>query len=122
MVNDLLAGIVVGVRFTAIDDLQSAKLSGHGQQSFSVLEQQICPLIRGRAASKADGEDVGIEPLSGAIGDRLEEPALALSMCCRNFRRWNVDGVAEEEIIGAPPGDWAVEQSLHSRTGPGCGV
>ncbi len=81
--DEALAGVVGGVGLAGEEDLEAADLLGDGDQARGVVEEQAGALVGGDAAGEAEGEDVGVEVVAGALGDRREEAMLAFDVSRR---------------------------------------
>ena len=95
LLDERLAGLVLGMGLAGIENLQAAGLGGDLQQPLGIGEQQVGALVGGGAAGKAQREHLGIEHQAGARGHlgqqrllgaaraRPESPASGRSMALR---------------------------------------
>ena len=108
--------------FAGVENLQAADFFGDGDEAGGVVEEQAGALVGGDAAGEAEGEDVGVEVVAGALGDRGEEAKLALVVGGGDARRVDAVDGAEVLVVGAPVGDLVVEELLEWVGEPGGGV
>ena len=108
--------------FAGVEDLQAADLFGDGDEALGVVQEQAGALVGGDAAGEAEGEDVGVEVVAGALGDGGEEAKLAFVVGGGDAGRVDAVDGAEVLVVGAPVGDLLVEELLEVRREPGGGV
>ena len=120
--DEAFAGVVGGMGLAGEENLQAADLFGDGDQTRGVVEEQAGALVGGDAAGEAEGEDVGVEVVAGALGDGAEEAQLAFVVSSGDARGLDAVDGAEVLVVGAPVRDLVVEQLLKRRGEPGGGV
>jgi hypothetical protein len=103
------AGVVGGVGLAGVENLQAADFFREGGETCWVVQEQAGALVRGDAPGEAEGKDVGVEMMAGALGDRAEEAELALVMTSSDAGRVNAVDGAEILVVGAPVGNLFVE-------------
>ena len=110
------------MRLAGEEDLKAADLLSNGDEAGWIVEEQAGALVGGDAAGEAEGEDVGVEVLLRAAGYGGEEAMLAFNVAGSDLCRVDALDGAEVLVIGAPVGDFLVEEILKGAGEPGGGV
>ena len=105
-----------------VEDLESADLFSDRDQALGIVKEEAGAFVGGNATGEAEGEDVGVEVMAGALGDGGEEAKLAFVVGGGDAGGLYTVDRAEEQIVGAPVGYLAVKEFLEVRGEPGGGV
>ncbi len=120
--DETFAGLVGGVGFAGVQDLEAADLFGDRGEAFGVVKEEARALVGGDAAGETEGEDAGLEADAGAKLDFGEESFLADAVRARDLLRADAVDGAEVLVVGAPAGDFEVKELLERFGEPGGGV
>src|ERR1700748_3314310 len=107
---------------TCVEDLKTADLFGDLYKTFGVVQEEAGAFVGCDATRKAEGENVRIEVMPGALGNGAEEAKLALVVSCGDAG--GVDAIDRPEvlIVCAPVWNLFVEEFLKVGGEPGGGV
>ncbi len=113
-----LAGIVFGMRLSAIHDLQAPDFGAQRTQPLRIVEEPVSAFVTGCPTREPEGQNVDVELDAGALVDFGEQRAFGLVV--RRLQRVDVQPVrvAQLVIIASPLGDFPIEEPREGRGDP----
>ena len=115
----LLATLVPGVRFAAVDDLQRPCTGGYPAQPVEVGKEEVGALVGCCPAGEADGQNCRIELHAGSALHLVEQVAFCRDVGIANLVQGDAHCVTQVPAVVAPFRYVTVKEAAEGRGSPG---